>query len=70
MQLEDLFERGLDEREVSRLRFVRWSVQAGYAQFGEWITADAPSSRHEIAISREPRAGERRCPRVSSPARG
>jgi hypothetical protein len=42
MQLEDLFERGLDERQVGRLRFVRWSVQAGYAQFGEWITADAP----------------------------
>ena len=42
MQLADLFERGLDERQVSRLRFVRWSVQAGYAQLHEWITADAP----------------------------
>ena len=42
MHPEDLFERGLDERQVSRLMFVRWSVHAGYAQFHEWVTADAP----------------------------
>jgi hypothetical protein len=42
---EDLFERGLDERQVSRLSFVRWSLYAGYAQFHEWITSDAPVVR-------------------------
>ena len=39
---EDLFERGLDERQVNQLTFVRWSLHAGYAQFHEWITSDAP----------------------------
>jgi hypothetical protein len=39
---EDLFEHGLNERQVNQLTFVRWSLHAGYAQFHEWITSDAP----------------------------
>jgi hypothetical protein len=39
---EDLFERGLNERQINELSFVRWSLHAGYAQFREWITSDAP----------------------------
>ena len=42
LQRGDLFERGLNERQVSYLSFVRWSLYAGYAQFHEWITSDAP----------------------------
>jgi hypothetical protein len=59
LQREDLFERGLDDSQVRRLMFVRWSVYAGYAQFHEWITSDAPvvqTSDHDgpaVASGRE-----------------
>jgi hypothetical protein len=45
LQREDLLERGLDASQVRRLMFVRWSLHAGYAQFHEWITSDAPATQ-------------------------
>jgi hypothetical protein len=52
-QRGDLFERGLNERQAGHLSFVRWSLDAGYAQFHEWITSDAPvaqTAEHEVLL--------------------
>ena len=41
---------GFEPTQAGRLAFVRWSLHAGYAQFSEHITADAPVVDTQVGL--------------------